>query len=43
MSERPAAPVAKREPKVTEQLGRSRSDDYAWLKDDNWRAVMRDP
>ena len=37
------APVAKREPKVTEQLGRSRTDDYAWLKDDNWRAVMRDP
>ena len=43
MSDRPQAPVAKREPKVTEQLGRSRTDDYAWLKDDNWRAVMRDP
>ena len=43
MSDQLKAPAAKREPKVTEQLGRSRTDDYAWLKDDNWRAVMRDP
>jgi oligopeptidase B len=36
-------PVARREPKVIEQLGRSRTDDYAWMKDDNWREVLRDP
>ena len=28
---------------VIEQLGRARVDPYAWLKDDNWREVMRDP
>jgi len=27
---------------VIEQLGRARHDPYAWLKDDNWREVMRD-
>jgi len=27
---------------VIEQLGRERRDPYAWLKDDNWREVMRD-
>jgi oligopeptidase B len=27
---------------VIEQLGRARRDAYAWLKDDNWREVMRD-
>ncbi len=25
------------------QLGRTRIDDYAWMKDDNWRSVLRDP
>ncbi len=25
------------------QLGRERVDDYAWMKDDNWQAVLRDP
>ena len=39
----PVPPVARREPKATQQLGRTRVDDYAWLKDENWRAVMRDP
>ena len=28
---------------MIEQLERSRRDPYAWLKDDNWREVMRDP
>jgi oligopeptidase B len=37
------APVARIEPKTIEQLGRRRVDDYAWLKDDNWQEVMRDP
>jgi oligopeptidase B len=25
------------------QLGRERSDDYAWMKDANWQQVLRDP
>ncbi len=36
-------PVARRDPKVIEQLGRTRTDDYAWMKDENWREVLRDP
>jgi oligopeptidase B len=36
-------PVARIEPKTIEQLGRTRVDNYAWLKDENWQAVMRDP
>jgi oligopeptidase B len=40
---RPVAPVAKIEPVRHEQLGRGRIDDYAWMKDDNWRVVLRDP
>lgn len=37
------APVATRRPLEIEQLGRLRTDDYAWMKDPNWQAVMRDP
>lgn len=37
------APVAERRPVEIEQLGRTRTDDYAWLRDDNWQEVMRDP
>lgn len=40
---KPVPPVAKKEPKVIEQLGRKRTDNYAWMKDDNWQAVLRDP
>lgn len=36
-------PVAPKKPLRIEQLGRVRTDDYAWMKDDNWQAVMRDP
>ncbi len=36
-------PVAKREPVTTEQVGRTRTDPYQWMKDDNWQKVMRDP
>ena len=43
MTETPAAPVARIEPKTITQLGRTRTDNYAWLKDDNWQEVMRDP
>jgi len=36
-------PLAKREPRTITQLGRTRTDDYAWMKDDNWQQVLRDP
>ena len=36
-------PAAQRRPVTTAQLGRHRTDDYAWLKDPNWQAVLRDP
>ncbi len=39
----PAPPVAKKVPVRIEQLGRVRIDDYQWMKDDNWQAVLRDP
>jgi oligopeptidase B len=38
-----AVPKAEKRPKRTEQLGRVRVDDYAWMKDDNWQQVLRDP
>ena len=37
------APTAAKRPQTTKQLGRARTDDYAWLKDDNWQAVMNEP
>ncbi|WP_406853394.1 S9 family peptidase [Brevundimonas sp. BH3] len=40
---RPVAPVAKKVPVTIEQLGRTRTDEYQWMKDDNWQAVLRDP
>ncbi len=39
----PTAPMAERRPHQIEQLGVVRVDDYAWLKDDAWQTVMRDP
>jgi oligopeptidase B len=39
----PAAPIASKVPHRIEQLGRVRVDDYAWMKDDNWQQVLRDP
>ena len=39
----PAPPVAKIEPVRTTHHGIERIDDYAWLRADNWREVMRDP
>ena len=38
-----APPNAAKHPKRIEQLGRVRVDDYAWMKDDNWQQVLRDP
>src|SRR5438270_12854178 len=40
---RPRPPVAEKRPKRIEQLGRVRVDDYAWMKDENWQQVLRDP
>ena len=39
----PDAPRAEKRPHRIEQLGRVRVDDYAWMKDENWQQVMRDP
>jgi oligopeptidase B len=39
----PTPPKPRKDPKRIEQLGRTRVDDYAWMKDDNWQAVLRDP
>ena len=40
---RPTPPVAAKISKHITQLGRERVDDYAWLRDDSWQAVLRDP
>jgi oligopeptidase B len=39
----PAAPQAAKRPKAITQLGRTRNDEYQWLKDENWQKVLRDP
>jgi oligopeptidase B len=39
----PVPPVARREPKRTVQLGRTRIDDYAWMRDPNYQEVFKDP
>ena len=39
----PPPPRAERRPKTTERHGITLVDDYAWLRADNWRDVMRDP
>ncbi|WP_174299620.1 S9 family peptidase [Caulobacter sp. S45] len=36
-------PAAEKRPLRIEQLGQVRTDDYAWLKDEAWQKVMRDP
>lgn len=36
-------PTAPRRPVRIEQLGHVRTDDYAWMKDENWQRVLRDP
>src|SRR5262245_24686140 len=36
-------PRALRRPSVSRHHGIERIDDYAWLRADNWQAVMRDP
>jgi oligopeptidase B len=39
----PRPPVPRKDPRRIRQLGRERVDDYGWMKDDNWQAVLRDP
>jgi oligopeptidase B len=43
VNHKPTPPRAHKAPKTVVQLGRERVDPYAWMKDDNWRAVLRDP
>ncbi|MBV9996075.1 MAG: S9 family peptidase [Caulobacteraceae bacterium] len=43
MPDLPPPPRPRKDPQRIEQLGRVRVDDYAWMKDDNWQAVLRDP
>jgi oligopeptidase B len=43
MTSPPTPPRPRKESRRIEQLGRVRLDDYAWMKDDNWQAVLRDP
>ncbi len=38
-----AAPRADKRPQSDTHHNRTRTDDYAWLRDANWREVMRDP
>jgi oligopeptidase B len=40
---RPSPPVAPRRPKFSVQHGVELVDEYAWLRDENWQEVMRDP
>ena len=37
------APVAEKRPVEIEQHGEIRIDNYAWLRDENWQEVLRDP
>jgi oligopeptidase B len=42
-SPRPTPPAPAKIPFRIEQLGQTRVDDYHWMKDENWQAVLRDP
>ncbi len=39
----PSAPKAPKRPHEVSAQGRTWSDDYAWLRAENWREVLRDP
>ncbi len=39
----PAAPVAPKKPVTDSRHGITRTDDYAWLRADNWQAMFKDP
>jgi oligopeptidase B len=38
----PAAPVAEKRPVPDTRHGITRTDDYAWLRADNWQEVFKD-
>ncbi|WP_337266376.1 S9 family peptidase [Oryzifoliimicrobium ureilyticus] len=39
----PAKPVAEKHPSDDTRHGITRTDDYAWLRADNWQAMFKDP
>ena len=39
----PAPPKAEKRPTTTTWHGHHKTDNYAWLRDDDWQKVMRDP
>jgi oligopeptidase B len=39
----PQGPIARKVPKSTTQHGMTRVDDYDWIRDPNWQAVIDDP
>jgi oligopeptidase B len=39
----PTPPRAAKQQHTITQLGRARTDDYAWMKDEDWQKVLRDP
>jgi oligopeptidase B len=39
----PVAPIAAKRPVTDTRHGITRSDDYAWMRDDNWQAMFKDP
>jgi oligopeptidase B len=39
----PAAPVAEKRVVTDTRHGITRADDYAWMRDDNWQAMFKDP
>jgi oligopeptidase B len=39
----PRPPSPRREARTLVQLGRTRTDEYAWMKDEDWQKVLRDP
>ncbi|MED5565685.1 MAG: hypothetical protein VX538_03935, partial [Pseudomonadota bacterium] len=42
-SGKPPAPQAAIVPRAVSYHGDTREDEYAWLRDDNWQAVMKNP
>lgn len=36
-------PIARKETKTINQLGRTRTDDYGWMRDEHWQDVLNDP
>ena len=39
----PVAPVAQKRTITDTRHGVTRHDDYAWMRDDNWQAMFKDP